>query len=49
MKIDVNLPVSQAMFIGARDIIDHMIPYPVLKSCIYNQIKQKRKTKENIT
>ena len=28
-KFDVNLRVSPTMFIGARDVIDHVIPYPV--------------------
>ena len=28
-EIDVNLPVFLTMFIGARDVIDHVIPYPV--------------------
>ena len=27
-KIDVNLQVSSAMFIGTRDVIGHVIPYP---------------------
>ena len=31
--MDVNLSVSLAICIGAHDIIDHVIPYPVCLSC----------------